>query len=158
MNTSAAERSQAFATNGAARLKLSNIRGRVDIQPGAAGAITVTAVQHDPGRGTQVELTQAPDDTVSAVTRFTPSLLGWLGALGGQRAARVDYTVRVPHACSVELSIVEGQALVRGLSGDFELRTVSGRLHWPTSAAACACTPSAATCWARACARPAPPT
>jgi hypothetical protein len=125
------ERSETFTVGEAARLKLTNIRGRVDIQPGDQGIIAITAVKHDDGRAgrTEIELSQAADGTVSAVTRHEHNLLGWLALKGKGRPCRVDYVVRVPRQCSVDLSIVEGQAQLIGLTGDFETHTVSGDLR-----------------------------
>jgi hypothetical protein len=41
----------------------------------------------------------------------------------------VDYTVRVPPHCSVELSVVECATFVQGLTGDLSAHTVSGNLR-----------------------------
>lgn len=131
MHTEPLERSETFSVGDAARLTLSNVRGQVDLQPGEAGVITVTAVKRDPdlAAATTVELTQLPDGTVHIETRFPNRGRGWLALAGRQRPSRVDYTVRVPAACSVELSVVECDTLVRGLTGDFNLHTVSGNLR-----------------------------
>ncbi len=131
MNASPLERSETFTVGETARLKLVNIRGQVDLQPGEPGVIAITATRHSDGHSadTHIELSQAADGTVSAITHDPTHGLGWLSRLGRGRPARVDYVVRTPPQCSVELSIVEGAARVQGLSGQFELHTVSGSLH-----------------------------
>ncbi len=121
-----------FAVAGSARLTLRNVKGEIDIQPGAAGQIEVTAVKH-PGRGydrTEIEMAQAEDGSVTVATRFEDDLVGRLLGLGGTDPCRVDYTVRMPAAGAVlDLATVSGPARVAGLEGEFKLRAVSGPLH-----------------------------
>jgi hypothetical protein len=78
---------------------------------------------------TVVDIGQAPDGTVTVETRFPDGGRGWLGMLGLRQPCRVDYTVRVPAACAVELSLVESEAYVQGLAGDFSFHTVSGSVR-----------------------------
>lgn len=131
MNSEPTQRSDSFAVGEAARLKLANLRGSVDIRSGDAGTITVTTVKHADGNAehTVVDIGQAPDGTVTVQTRFPDGRHGWLSLLGIRQPCRVDYTVRVPPACAVELSLVESEAFVQGLAGDFNLHTVSGRVR-----------------------------
>jgi hypothetical protein len=122
---------RSFEVSGTARLSLRNVKGEIDIQPGAEGQITVTAVKH-PGRGfdrTEIEITQAADGAVTAATKYEDDLVGrWLG-LGGHDPCRVDYTVRLPAACELDVSFVSGPARVAGLNGRLRLRAVSGPLR-----------------------------
>jgi hypothetical protein len=120
-----------FDLTGRARLTLLNVRGEIDLQPGEPGRITATALKH-PGRGfdrTEIEMTQAPDGAVTIATRYVDDLVPrFLGFARGD-PARVDYVVRVPPACDLELSFVSGPALVAGLEGDLKIRGVSGPLR-----------------------------
>ena len=123
---------RSFAVTGTARLTLRNVKGEIDIQPGQAGQIEVTAVKH-PGRGfdrTEIEMTQAEDGSVTVATRFEDDLVGRLLGLGGTDPCRVDYTVRMPATGSaLDVATVSGPARVAGLEGEFKLRAVSGPLH-----------------------------
>lgn len=116
------ERSETFSIGEAARLKLDNIRGQVDVRAGEPGVITVHAVKRDPelAAATSIEIGQAADGTVTVHTHFPK---------GRGRPSRVDYTVRVPPQCSVALDVVECNTLVQGLSGDLRAHTVSGNLR-----------------------------
>jgi hypothetical protein len=118
---------QVFAVSSPARLVLGNIRGSVDIRPGEPGQIRVSAVKHSDGVGadqTEVILGQDADGTVRAETRYREGgLLFFL-----RWPCRVDYTVRVPAACTVDVSGVSDAALVEGIQGDIRVVTVSGSL------------------------------
>ena len=117
-----------FRVPAPARLSLSNIRGSIEIQPGDDDIVNVTAVKHlgtgNPDR-TEIEIRQVEDGSVSVETRFPEAgfkLFGW------RQPCKVDYIVRVPHACSVKMSGVSCTASIRGLQGVFDLGTVSGPL------------------------------
>src|SRR5687767_158767 len=111
MNAMPLQRSETFTVGDTARLTLSNIRGRVDIQPGELGTVTVQATLRDEERAanTVIEMFQAEDGTVTVATRHQPNVFGWLGVMGGRQPSRVDYVVRAPRQCSMEVSIVEGE-------------------------------------------------
>jgi hypothetical protein len=117
-----------FDLPGRARLTLLNVRGEIDVQAGEPGRITARAIKH-PGRGfdrTEIEMTQAPDGAVTLATRYADSP-GFFG-FGRGEPARVDYVVRVPPACDLDLSYVSGPARVAGLEGSLKIRGVSGAL------------------------------
>lgn len=116
---------QTFVVASPARLVLGNIRGPIVVQPGAAGQVTVTAVKHtDTGDAarTHIELTQAEDGTVRAVTHFDHQP----GFFQISKPCRVEYTVRVPGPCALRASNVEGGLEVSGLEGAFDCENVSG--------------------------------
>jgi len=136
-----------FPVSAPARLKLDNIRGSVEILPGADDAISVTAVKR-PGSGdlarTEIEMLQEQDGTVRVSTRFPDG--GWTWLFGSHPCC-VDYIVRTPRQCSLDLNgvsnslevgdingefhvtSVSGEVALRDLEGDLRLHTVSGRAH-----------------------------
>ncbi len=125
-----AEETQDFTFNvsEAARLRLGNIRGSVDIAPGDDGVIRISVVKHtDTGnaRDTEVRVLQEEDGSVTAETRFDHHN-GWL--FNGT-PCKVDYTVRVPRRCSANVSGVSNRASVAGLQGELHLTTVSGEVE-----------------------------
>jgi DUF4097 and DUF4098 domain-containing protein YvlB len=119
---------QAFTVTTPARLKLSNIRGSVEIRSGEDRAIRVTAVKHaDSGdtKRTEIELLQEADGTVKVATRFPEGSWGWLF---GSRPCRVDFIVTAPRQCSLKVNGVSSDIRVENFDGEFEIGTVSGDL------------------------------
>jgi hypothetical protein len=110
-----------------ARVKVSNICGSVDIQPGADGVVKITAVKHlDSGDAdrTRIEIEQAPDGRVTVKTHFDHDHgLEWLR---GSRPCKVAYTLLVPVTSHLQTKTVSGTANVRGLQGEVEVKSVSG--------------------------------
>jgi hypothetical protein len=123
MTAHTTEFERTFAVGEPADLRLENIRGSVDIEPGEPGTIAIRAVRRDStgsAERTRVELTQDAEGRVHAVTRFDSGRL--------QRPCKVDYTVRVPRNTNLSLSLVASPAAVQGLHGRLRLRTVAGNL------------------------------
>jgi hypothetical protein len=117
-----------FNVSGMASLKLTNIRGLVEVHPGDAGVIRIHVTKYvDTGdiQKTEIEIYQAGDGTVVATTHFRD---GWWYRLTGARPCKVDYLVSVPQDCHIKLRGVENSVFVEGLKGEFELATVSGKL------------------------------
>lgn len=118
-----------FPVDGPAFLEVSNVCGAVDVQPGEDGVIRVEAVKRldsgDPEH-TGIEMTQDEDGCVRVKTRFRKGL-GWFAIRRGP--CRVEYSLRVPHSCSVKVRCVSSKATVGGLEGKFDLETVSGAMR-----------------------------
>jgi hypothetical protein len=115
---------QTFTVSEPARLRLSNIRGSVEITPGEAGQILVTAVkQIDSGDAehTEIRMEQQADGTVVVETHFQA-----LANLFLAKPCKVDYQVKVPQQCNLDLSGVSNTASVQGFAGEIKVRTVSG--------------------------------
>lgn len=117
-----------FETGSPARLKLSNIRGLIDIQPGDEAVIMVTAVKHlNTGNQerTVIEIEQTDDGQVVVKTSYENPVSNWLGL---NKPCKVDYTVHVPTDCDAHASGVSCDISARGLKGNIDLSTVSGQL------------------------------
>jgi len=112
-----------------ANLKLSNIRGSVDIQAGTDGVIEITAIKHlrsgDQDR-TEIIIEQGDDGQVIAKTEYDKSIMNWFGFT---RPCKVDYIVKVPSNCDLHASGVSCTFTVQGLKGSIEINSVSGALH-----------------------------
>ena len=117
-----------FETGSSASLKLSNIRGLIDIQAGEAGVITVNAVKH-PKSGnedqTEIKIEQDEDGKVIVKTEYQNSINNWFGL---NKPCKVDYMVQVPQDCDVRASGVSCNTRVQGLNGDLDLNSVSGKM------------------------------
>ncbi|HCC79296.1 MAG: hypothetical protein A2X25_08725 [Chloroflexi bacterium GWB2_49_20] len=115
-----------FSVSSPAQLKLGNISGSVEIQTGEDGVIHVLAVKQ-PGSGdaerTKIECLQAEDGSVSIATRFSDVGLTWLF---GSQVCDVDYVIKVPRQCSLNVNGVSNSLHVSGFEGDLTFKTVSG--------------------------------
>ena len=117
---------QTFQVAEPARLKLSNIRGSVEIQAGDPGTIHVHASKHNgSSRQTTIEMSQAEDGSVVVETREPE---GVSRLLSFTSPAKVDYQVSVPPSCNLSISCVSSSMSIRGVSGEFSLNTVSGSM------------------------------
>lgn len=123
-----------------ARLAIGNIRGSIVVQPAddlgpGEGQISVTAIKYtDTGDAelTRIEIVQAADGSVQVSTHFdqpSSGYLSWLFSLGKKLPCKVDYKVTAPRSCSVSIDCVSSSASVEGLQGQFNLKTVSGKLE-----------------------------
>lgn len=116
----------AFEVAAPARLKVSNVRGHVDVRPGEDGVILVTAVKHK-GSGsngqTQINIVQESDGLVVAEAKYENSITGWFGL---NKPCRVDFTITVPRTCSVKANCVSSSAAIDGLEGNIDVNGVSG--------------------------------
>jgi DUF4097 and DUF4098 domain-containing protein YvlB len=117
---------QVFQVTGPARLEVSNIRGSVEIRPGAEGVITVKAeklVNTGDANQTEIEMTQEADGSVKVKTRFSDFWLGWIF---GSKPCEVNYIISAPRACALQVNGVSNDLFAEGFKGDATFKTVSG--------------------------------
>jgi len=115
-----------FQVTAPARLRVSNIRGSITVEPGEPGIIDVTAVKHgnfDSSRYS-VEMTQDADGSVHIETHSNDALFGFLSY-----PPRVEYSLKVPQGIHVDASCVSSSLDVQGLEGVFKFKTVSGDMQ-----------------------------
>ena len=121
-----------FPVTGEASLKISNISGSVNLQPGEEGQIYVKAVKlektGDMGR-TEIVMEQAEDGQVIVTTRFPEGLLGFLTL---NSPCSVAYEVMLPKGCKVDASGVSASVTAQDLEGVLHFSTVSGDLQLGT--------------------------
>jgi hypothetical protein len=87
----------------------------------------MTAVKHlETGDAdvTEVVMAQAEDGSVSVETRCDGLSWLWLA----RRPCKVDYVVRLPRLCSLQVSGVSNSASVQDVEGDLSISSVSGPL------------------------------
>jgi hypothetical protein len=118
---------KSFEVGSPARLRLSNIRGRIEILPGEDGLITVKAVKHLNGNDerTTIEIEQKDDGQVVVKTHYDNPITNWFGF---NKPCKVDYTVQVPKDCDARVRGVSSGITTRGLNGKIDLNSVSGKL------------------------------
>jgi len=117
-----------FTVPAPARFELNNIRGSVDIRPGADGVITIRAeklVNTGNAKQTEIEMLQEADGSVKVKTRFPDFWLDWLF---GSKPCKVNYTVTAPRACAIQVNGVSSDMFVEGFEGDASFKTVSGEM------------------------------
>lgn len=111
-----------------ARLSLGNIRGSIQVLPGAEGEISISAVK-DTSSGdsekTEIRIEQAQDGSVKVETRYSEGLL----SLFRSRPCKVEYVARVPQGCRLHLSGVSCSISVQELQGEFNIHSVSGKVE-----------------------------
>lgn len=115
-----------FNVTSPAKLKLGNISGSVVIEPGDDGIIHVLAIkqpEHGDYEKTKIECSQAEDGSVSISTKYSSE--GWSFLFGAQ-VSDVDYVVKAPRHCSLNISGVSNSLKVTGFEGEFIFKTVSG--------------------------------
>jgi DUF4097 and DUF4098 domain-containing protein YvlB len=106
-----------------ARLTLTNIRGSVVVRHGEEAEISIKAVKHVNSGDENTEISMEQENGhVRVETRHGHSF-GWLG---GKKPCRIDYDVRVPAHCSIDLSGVSNTCQVMDISGDIAIKSVSG--------------------------------
>jgi hypothetical protein len=120
---------RSFDVGSPAKLKLRNIRGKIELLPGEEGVITVTAVKHSSNcddERTTIEIEQDDDGRVVVKTDYVNSIPNWFGL---NRPCKVDYTVRMPKDCEARVSGVSSEISARGLDGQIDLNAVSGLMN-----------------------------
>ncbi len=118
---------RSFDVAGQANLKLTNIAGKIEIQPGEEGRIQVTAVKHLDSIAagqTQIVMEQEESGRVLVETRQRGM---WVFFNFG-KPAEVDYKVLVPPQCVLKVNGVSSLLSVRELAGDLDLGSVSGEI------------------------------
>ncbi|MFN2151528.1 MAG: DUF4097 family beta strand repeat-containing protein [Anaerolineales bacterium] len=127
MSTETIERK--FEVQAPAQLKVSNVRGSIDVRPGEEGVISVSAVKHKNAGSlgqTQIIIEQDDDGRVIAEAKYENSIIGLFGL---NKPCRVDFTIRVPKNCSVKANCVSSEAVIEGLEGTIDINGVSGDLQ-----------------------------
>lgn len=126
MNTEITE--QIFNVGSPAKLRVRNVRGKVELIPGAAGVIKIEAISHlDDGNPdyTRIELTQHENGEVEAVVRIPDNSFG----IFYRKPLRVDLRIEAPAQTDIDAKIVSGEIHARGFSGALRLASVSGSLR-----------------------------
>jgi dipeptidyl aminopeptidase/acylaminoacyl peptidase len=115
-----------FACPDPASLSLSNIHGSVIIQAGQVGEITIIASKHThsgDANNTCIELFQTEAGKVIAATRYDRGRFSFFSM---NLPCKVDYRVRVPTNCDLEVRGVSNTVSIDGISGNLEVKSVIG--------------------------------
>ncbi len=112
------------------RLEISNVNGKIDVQPATGNTVEVVALKSARGASEeaakealdriQIEETVSPGD-IRIQTRTDRG-----GSLFGGGNFEVQYTVRVPAGADVKFSTVNGGIEIAGLAGHINADTTNG--------------------------------
>ena len=115
-----------FKVGSPAELFVKNIRGNVEIAPGADGLIKVEIITYpDDGNAsdTRIELTQEPGGRVRAEVTVPDRVFR------SRRPLRVDFRIEAPPHTDIKARLVSGSVHARGFTGRADLGTVSGKVE-----------------------------
>ena len=118
-----------FNVEDPARLRVNNVRGHVDVQPGEDGMISVSVLIHkNSGSNGQPKIivVQENDGLVVAEAKYDNSFINLFGL---NKPCKVDFTIKAPKACSVHVNCVSSTANISGLEGNFDVQGVSGNIN-----------------------------
>jgi hypothetical protein len=117
-----------FQATGQAKLLVRNIRGSVEIHSGEEGIIEVTATKRchsGDEKHTVIEIAQETDGTVKVITHFPEA--GW-NCLSGSQPCEVDYAIKAPRRCPLDLHGISNTVLAEGFNGAVNIDSVSGEI------------------------------
>jgi hypothetical protein len=120
---------QTFEMEGPAQIKVSNVRGHIEILPGDEGVIHVKAEKHKAtgfADNTEIILKQEDNGSVVVEAKHEKSFTNWFGL---NKPCKVDFKIRVPKTCSVDMNCVSSSAVIKDLEGDFNIQGVSGDIQ-----------------------------
>jgi hypothetical protein len=126
-----AEWRRSYELSPSGRVEISNVNGKIIVEPSAGQTVEVAAVKI--ARGATAELAKEALNRAEIVEDVTREMVrvstkiprnsgSWLHGNGLQ----VEYTVKVPAAAEVKFTTVNGGVHVRGLSGRITAETTNG--------------------------------
>jgi hypothetical protein len=131
MTTDAERFEETFAVGQPAQLTVANIVGSITVESDERDDIHIAAVKrlegcHEPER-TEIELNQEGDHVV-ARTLFRGENR-WRGLGRQTQACAVDYAIRVPTHCDVEIHQVSGTVRANGVNDHITVNAVEGAVE-----------------------------
>lgn len=127
-----------FPVQPGSRLTVSNTSGDIRISGQAESEISVHAVTRgSPSRvaGTRVHISNDNNHVRVEASGNTGGILGVVRGIGS-----VDFTIRVPHDCTVEVKTVSGDVDIQDLRSDTSVQSVSGDVNLRDIEADCSLT------------------
>jgi hypothetical protein len=134
---------KAYSLEGVDRVRVENVNGRVELTAWDRNYVRVTAVKSGTPsalQNTLIRITQPGSEIrVETVSLHRPHLFSFL--FGGNRLAKVEYTILLPAATPARVETVNGSVYVQGrraetraetVNGSIDLRGITGVLHAET--------------------------
>jgi hypothetical protein len=128
-NNMAQERFQkSFNVASPALLKVFNIRGSITLKRGKENVIKVKAIKFldcPYPEDTTIEIFQADDGTVNALTHFDQRGISSLG-----KPCKVEYEILTPQNTSTRIKNVGGSVMIEEIDGNHKITSVSGAVEF----------------------------
>ncbi len=127
--TATADWQKTYTLEQGGRVEVSNVNGRIRVEPSTGNQVEVVA--HKKGKGTsdqaakdalaRIEINEDVSGSAVRITTKTPSSNGLFGG-----STEVSYDVRVPAGAEVKFTTVNGGVELSGLSGRIKAETTNG--------------------------------
>lgn len=130
---------RSWPASGIRAVEIHEVDGSITVEAAATDQVTLEARARgrfdlEPDQENQgIFRTEVDGDTLSIGRREKRRGFRLPRILFGQTERRVDYTLRVPHAISLEVRTVNGRITTRGVAGETEARSVNGRIDIETA-------------------------
>ena len=112
------------------RVEISNVNGKIDVQPGSGNTVEVVALKS--ARAASTEAARQALDRIEIQENVSPgdvriqTRMQRSGALFSGGNLQVEYAVRVPAGADVKFSTVNGGIEITGLTGRINAETTNG--------------------------------
>lgn len=125
-----AEWRKTYELHAGGRVEISNINGKIDVQPSAGNTVEIVALKSARAASTEaakeaLNRIEIQENVSPADIRIQTRVQG-RGSLFNGGNLQVEYTVRVPAGAEVKFSTVNGGIEITGLKGRVNLETVNG--------------------------------
>jgi DUF4097 and DUF4098 domain-containing protein YvlB len=127
--TATAEWRKTYTLDQGGRVEVSNVNGRIRVEPSTGNEVEVVA--HKKGKGTsdqaakdalaRIEIKEDVSGSAVRITTKTPSANGLFGG-----STEVSYDVKVPAGAEVKFTTVNGGVELSGISGRIKAETTNG--------------------------------
>ena len=127
-----AEWSKTYQLDANGRVEISNINGKIDVQPGEGNTVEVRALKR--AKGASSEAAKAALDRITIAEDATPSHIKIEtkiergGGMFNSGGLQVEYRVKVPAGADVRFTNTNGNVEITGLKGRINAETTNGRV------------------------------
>lgn len=115
------------------RVEISNVNGKIEVQPGDGNTVEVVALKK--AKGPSPEAAKAALDRITITEDASPvhikidTKMSRTGGFFNGGSLSVEYRVKVPAAAGVKFTTVNGSIDLSGLKGPIEADTTNGGVH-----------------------------
>ena len=116
------------------RVEITNVNGKIDVQPGTGNAVEVVAVKK--ARGASSEAAKAAleritivEDVSAGSVKIDTKLERSNGGIFNRGQLQVEYHVKVPAGAEVKFTTINGGIDLAGLKGRITAETTNGGVH-----------------------------
>jgi bifunctional DNA-binding transcriptional regulator/antitoxin component of YhaV-PrlF toxin-antitoxin module len=112
------------------RLEISNVNGKIDVEPSSGNTVEVVALKTAKGSSVDaarqaLQRIEIREDISSTVVRLETKLQSGSAMFSGG-GLEVHYTVRVPESIDIKMTTVNGGVELRGIKGKINAETTNG--------------------------------